>query len=66
MALLRAPDLFKPPSAASRAAIEQEASLSMGGRKIPVTPEMRAPALELSTVLVGPSSTSTNLHLCWC
>ena len=62
-ALLRVPDLFMPPSAASRAAIEQEASLSMGSRRIPVSPEMRAPALELSAVLVTPLIPSA---LCTC
>lgn len=50
--LLRAADLFRAPSSASKLAIQQEASLSVGSRKIPVTADLRGPALELSAILV--------------
>ena len=60
-ALLRNVDLFKPPSSASRAAIEQEPSLCMGSKKIPVAAELRRPALELSTILVMPKLDSRAL-----
>ena len=54
--LLQAADLFKPPSAATTLAIQQEGSLSVGPRKIPVAADLRGPALELSAILVCPPS----------
>ncbi|CAK0783823.1 hypothetical protein CVIRNUC_007023 [Coccomyxa viridis] len=42
---------FKPPSASSKKAVETESSLAIDKKKIPVAPELRGLALELSGYL---------------
>ena len=44
---------FKPPSASSKKAVETESSLAIDKKKIPVAPELRGLALELSGYLVN-------------
>lgn len=45
---------FKPPNEKSRKALESEASLTIGDKKMPVDPALRLPAMEVSRCLVRP------------
>ena len=51
--LLHGVGFFRPPKSSSRTAVENEASLGIDKKKIPVAPELRSLALELSGYLVS-------------
>ena len=50
--LLHGYSFFKHPSASSKKAVETESSLAIDKKKIPIAPELRGLALELSGYLV--------------
>jgi hypothetical protein len=51
--LLHGVGFFRPPNSSSRTAVEDEASLGIDKKKIPIEPELRSLALELSGYLVS-------------
>ncbi len=68
--LLHGMGFFKPPKSSSRKAVESEAALGIDKKKIPIAPELRSLALELSGYLVSLCKAKSGtycMHLrCYC